>query len=244
MHVLLEQIAPLLANIAGEVQGINRHRYARSLTCLEELVEALAFREYLCTQTLMTFSSMSSIVDTSARRGVQIHGGVGVAGAGTEDVPTDDDVPDVPEPQLPRSPPSDDLPDLPMQDDSDSEDSYTPFDDEAGTLGLTHDDYLNGVFDLTGEMMRFATTSAALTGTLVRVHQGGGGRTIVQDMQDLGSFFRMLPPRSDKSWMMKMDVLLQSVRKVERIGYDRVVRGSERPEGWAPDTDAEGGGAR
>ncbi len=103
------------------------------------------------------------------------------------------------------------------------------------TVGLTDDDYLYGVFDLTGEMMRFATTTSALTGKMAS--GDGDGRDIVQDMHDIGSFIETLPLRSGNrtAWEKKLEVMRQSVQKVEKLGYDLKVRGSERPKGWVPD---------
>ncbi|EFX02269.1 translin-associated factor [Grosmannia clavigera kw1407] len=101
-------------------------------------------------------------------------------------------------------------------------------------IGPDGNDYIMGVFDLSGEMMRFATTTAALRGELAS-DGSQSGRTIVGDMQELGSFFEMLPQRHDKSWKTKMQVMQTSVQKVERLGYDLRVRGSERPKGWVPD---------
>ncbi|GAB1317354.1 hypothetical protein MFIFM68171_07564 [Madurella fahalii] len=115
-----------------------------------------------------------------------------------------------------------------------------PLQAETYKILLTQDDYLYGVFDLTGEMMRFATTSTALTGTMASGGTGDGDdepRTIVQDMHELGSFFEMLPvvPGNRFAWEKKLEVTRQSVQKVERLGYDRIIRGSERPKGWIPD---------
>lgn len=116
---------------------------------------------------------------------------------------------------------------------------------EAAFIHPDDNEFLMGVFDLSGEMMRFATTSAALRGELAS--DGGdkdSGRTIVGDMQELDSFFRMLPQRHDKSWKIKTQTLQSSVQKVERLGYDLRVRGSERPKGWIPDApEANEGGS-
>lgn len=101
---------------------------------------------------------------------------------------------------------------------------------------VTEQDYLMGIFDLSGEMMRFATTSAALNGTL----DGPGERTIVADMQELGSVFEILPQQYGKSYAIKLETLRQSVLKVEKLGYGLKVRGSERPSGWMPDTNDDG----
>lgn len=102
---------------------------------------------------------------------------------------------------------------------------------------VTEQDYLMGIFDLSGEMMRFATTSAALTGSL---DGPSGARTIVADMQELGSVFEILPQQQGKYYATKLETLRQSVLKVEKLGYGLKVRGSERPAGWMPDTTDDG----
>lgn len=183
----LADISALLISIAPEVQGINRYRYARNMSCIEELIEALTFAHYLRTQTLMGYSES---VDKVAA--------------------------------LSKSP-----------DQMEVEDGSTP---QQPTVLVTEQDYLMGIFDLSGEMMRFATTSAALNGSL----DGPGSRTIVADMQELGSVFEILPQQHGKSYSMKLETLRQSVLKVEKLGYGLKVRGSERPSGWMPDTNEDG----
>lgn len=104
---------------------------------------------------------------------------------------------------------------------------------------VTEDDFLMGIFDLSGEMMRFATTSAALTGKMTGGSASkpadGRERTMVIDMQDLGSFFEMLPQQDNKSYRTKMSTLRSSVLKVEKLAYGLTVRGTERPAGWMPE---------
>ena len=211
----LAEIAKLLATLAPEIQGINRQRYARSLMCLEELVEALTFAHYLKTQTLISDADLTPVVEDLARQGAAPEDAV-MADAG------DDAAAAAGSAEKPALPPT------------------TP------TVSLTRDDYLYGVFDLTGEMMRFATTSTALTGAMASGHAGDGEdepRTIVQDMHELGSFFEMLPVGSGSrfQWDKKLEVTRQSVQKVERLGYDRTIRGSERPKGWIPDLSSADG---
>lgn len=96
---------------------------------------------------------------------------------------------------------------------------------------LTPNDYMYGIFDLFGELMRFATVTTAQTGELV----GDGGRNILGDIQELACGFEMLPAIPTKDFRGKMTTMRQSVKKVERLGYGLVVRGSERPKGWVPD---------
>ncbi|KAK3322040.1 Translin family-domain-containing protein [Apodospora peruviana] len=198
----LAEISKLLAAIAPEIQGINRHRYARSLMCLEELIEALTFAHYVRTQTLITHEQLSPVVEELSRKGA--------------------------------APPEDEV-----MADAGADKPAAAQAAEVPVVSLTDDDYLYGVFDLTGEMMRFATTTSALTGKMASGDDNGEGsqRTIVEDMHDLGSFFEMLPLRSGNriQWEKKLEVMRQSVQKVEKLGYDRMIRGSERPEGWMPD---------
>ncbi|CAK7205246.1 hypothetical protein SEUCBS139899_008013 [Sporothrix eucalyptigena] len=202
----LAEIGRLLAGIAPEMQGINRGRYGRVLFGMEELLEALSFLYYLRNQALL---SPEEACEQVAR--LCIEGRVALdkekAAEGAEATEGE------------------------------------AVDGEAADAPVIHpddNDFLMGVFDLSGEMMRFATTSAALRGELAAddsgdVNKEGCGRTIVGDMQELDSFFRMLPQRLDKSWKMKSQTLQTSVQKVERLGYDLRVRGSERPKGWVPD---------
>ncbi|KAK0648858.1 Translin family-domain-containing protein [Cercophora newfieldiana] len=201
----LAEISKLLASIAPDVQGINRLRYARSLVCLEELVEALTFYHYLKTQTLITQDQLTPIVEDLTRRGFVVEDEVMGNSEAAEDISSEQQ-------------PSDQA-------------KATP------TVGLTDDDYLYGLFDLTGEMMRFATTTSALSGKMASSDAASDGRDIVHDMHELGTFFEMLPLRTGNRsmWEKKLEVTRQSVQKVEKLGYDLKIRGSERPKGWVPD---------
>ena len=98
-------------------------------------------------------------------------------------------------------------------------------------VSLTPHDYLYGIFDLFGELMRFATVTTAQTGELLGDH----GRTILGDMQELGCAYEMMYEIPTRDFRQKRDVMRQSVKKVEKLGYGLVVRGSERPKGWVPD---------
>ncbi|KAK4084621.1 uncharacterized protein Triagg1_1101 [Trichoderma aggressivum f. europaeum] len=96
---------------------------------------------------------------------------------------------------------------------------------------LTPHDYMYGLFDLFGELMRFATVTTAQSGQLV----GDYDRNILGDIQELGCAFELLPQIPTKDFRNKMEVMRQSINKVEKLGYGLVVRGSERPKGWVPD---------
>ncbi|KAJ9150274.1 Translin-associated protein X [Pleurostoma richardsiae] len=211
MQSRLAEAATLLSSVAGELQGINRWRYMRQMSCIEELMEALTFAHYLRTQSLMSFDNAAQTLrDLSTRS----------AGPDKEDVAMQDDAGALSNAPSPAE---------------QGEKEAKPF------ISLAEDDYLGGVFDLSGEMMRFATTTAALKGRMAGSGTDGSGRdrTIVVDMQDLGSFFEMLPQQHTKSYQIKMSTLRASVLKVEKLGYGLTVRGSERPKGWMPDTDEQ-----
>jgi predicted translin family RNA/ssDNA-binding protein len=121
---------------------------------------------------------------------------------------------------------------------------------------VTESDFLMGLFDLTGEMMRFGVTAMAAAGTPTigverlssatgTVNCGGNSSKtrpasdIVLDLRALRARFESLNiPRGHamcKDLHKKIDTMQESVEKVERVAYGLLVRGSERPEGWMPD---------
>ncbi|KAL1994458.1 hypothetical protein VTN49DRAFT_1928 [Thermomyces lanuginosus] len=125
---------------------------------------------------------------------------------------------------------------------------------------LTEEDYLMGILDMTGELMRFAvTTLSTATAAADSASKGGtsseeGGGTaskvltlppkkagIVVDLRELRSLLELLTvPRRHGHFVMrdlgnKLEVMQTSVHKVERAAYGIMVRGSERPSGWTPD---------
>ncbi|KAF2971014.1 hypothetical protein GQX73_g2563 [Xylaria multiplex] len=120
-------------------------------------------------------------------------------------------------------------------------------------IQLTGSDYVFGIFDLTGEMMRFGTAVTALSGSMPTGDgsQKGDGengendekRTILADMQDVSSMLQTTPVLGKPNiYAKKLDIMIEQVRKVERIGYGVTVRGNERPKGWMPDLNEGYGG--
>ncbi|KAI0421822.1 Translin [Xylaria grammica] len=116
-------------------------------------------------------------------------------------------------------------------------------------IRLTAPDYVFGVFDLTGEMMRFATAVTALSGSMPT---GDGTqdddakkRTILADMQSVSSMLQISPTLGGRTnvFAKKLDIMIEQVRKVERLGYGVAVRGNERPKGWMPDLNEGFGGS-
>ena len=156
------------------MQGINAYRYYRQVSPgLQEFVEAISFRHYLQTQSLMTYQEA---VDS-----------------------------------LPEG------------------------------IYLSEDDYLLGIFDMTGELMRFAITIIASHGELPTADSSSQSN-ILMDMQGLRALLEGLevPPDSslNRDLHQKMKTMRQSVEKVENGVYEIMIRGKERPKGWIPDMKA------
>lgn len=119
--------------------------------------------------------------------------------------------------------------------------------DQKLEVMLTYEDYLLGLFDATGEMMRFAITNIATSGGLpdnaadANDDSAPRSRTVVNDLQTMRTLMCNLCYRSDfpagmgKDVNSKLGVMLASVEKVEKALYGLRVRGSERPKGWMPD---------
>ena len=113
-----------------------------------------------------------------------------------------------------------------------------------GGVALTGDDYVLGIFDLVGELMRFAITTMATTGTLPGSKDGedsAAERDILVDLRVLRSSFETLDTTScggtglGKDVEKKMEVMKTCVEKVETAVYGMIIRGRERPTGWVPD---------
>lgn len=104
---------------------------------------------------------------------------------------------------------------------------------------LTFADYVLGLFDTTGELMRFAVTYMATNQALPGVAEGRSN--ILSDMQDIRSQLEMLNVGGSytlsKEFDKKLSVTRNSVEKVEKGVYSMLVRGQERPKGWRPDMD-------
>ncbi|KAE8363127.1 Translin [Aspergillus caelatus] len=107
---------------------------------------------------------------------------------------------------------------------------------------VTEEDYLLGLFDLTGEMMRFAVTALSAGSVASEEKKMGLSKEqngIVVDLREMRSLFEGLSVSRRhnliKDLGKKMEVMQGSVEKVERAAYGILVRGSERPAGWMPD---------
>ncbi|KIW72484.1 hypothetical protein, variant [Phialophora macrospora] len=129
------------------------------------------------------------------------------------------------------------------------------FDDASAELPegimLTYEDYALGLFDMTGELMRFAITYMATNGKLPTYsgEDKPSKSSILTDMQDLRAALEGVNPGKvyplAKEFESKLKTTRQSVEKVENGVYQMIVRGKERPKGWRPDissTDTRGEG--
>ena len=106
------------------------------------------------------------------------------------------------------------------------------------SINLTGDDYVLGIFDLVGELMRFAITTMATTGELPKTGKDGEQRDILMDLRSLRTSFQALDTTScggtglGKDVEKKMEVMKTCVEKVETAVYGMIIRGRERPKGW------------
>jgi hypothetical protein len=192
--------------IAGDLQGLNRHRYRQITGGNQEFMEALSFQHYLETQTLISYEASQARV--------------------------------------------------------------TAMSGEGGAVQLTPEDYVLGIFDMVGELMRFSITSMATNGKLPAGKpnlnkklkrddsaeqasdemeideqspasaEAPAPRDILSDLRELRLQLEMFdPPRGEKFYFdteKKMTVMRECVDKVEKALYSLTVRGKERPKGWLP----------
>lgn len=130
---------------------------------------------------------------------------------------------------------------------------------EGGPVFLTPSDYILGVFDMVGELMRFAITAIATSGEIPTSRSQADldtqmtdrdtesdtqqrevqDRNVLTDLRNLRIYLEKLDASSDGSFgrdvSKKMGVMQTCVQKVENALYGLIVRGSERPKGWVPD---------
>ncbi|KAL2038321.1 hypothetical protein N7G274_008970 [Stereocaulon virgatum] len=113
---------------------------------------------------------------------------------------------------------------------------------------LTEDDLVLGLFDLVGELMRFAITGMATSGALPRRvpavgEERGEVRDILTDLRSLRTCLESLDMTSrgkdftplKRDAEKKMEVMRTCVEKGETAVYGRIIGGGERPKGWMPD---------
>lgn len=128
---------------------------------------------------------------------------------------------------------------------------------DGGAVLLTPSDYILGVFDMVGELMRFSITAIATSGQLptskadsdIQMADADADdstqilaaedRDVLTDLRNLRIHLEALDASTDGAFgrdiSKKMGVMQVCVQKVENALYGLIVRGSERPKGWVPD---------
>ena len=105
---------------------------------------------------------------------------------------------------------------------------------------LMESDYLLGIYDTIGEIMRFAITGMATAGS---IPGSGGDRDVLSDLRTLRTCLEALNTKSnplDREVIKKAEVMRTCVEKVETSVYGMIVRGRERPKGWIPEAGSGG----
>ncbi|KAH8144429.1 uncharacterized protein LAJ45_11597 [Morchella importuna] len=115
-------------------------------------------------------------------------------------------------------------------------------DNVRNLIEITPADYILGIFDLVGEIMRFGITMIATRGDVSK---------LLRDIRELRMQFEALDTSVGGGGLLgkevskKMGVMQTCVEKVETAVCGFIVRGSERPKGWVPELTIEravGGG--
>lgn len=122
-------------------------------------------------------------------------------------------------------------------------------DSDGPGVQLSVEDYILGIYDMTGELMKFAITAMATNGSLPTIKVDGEAdatmaeRNVLTDMRNLRSALESIDAGSGpfaRDVDKKAEVMRASVEKVEKALYGLTVRGAERPKGWMPDTSEAG----
>lgn len=131
----------------------------------------------------------------------------------------------------------------------------TPEDLQRGVenVMVCDEDYILGVFDMTGEVMKFAVKNISTAATLKQQDQQQGqehqapslppsAAAIVVDVRCLRALLEEMAIPSSHGlrfqFQKKLEVTRTSVEKIERAAYGVLVRGSERPTGWVPEIES------
>lgn len=104
------------------------------------------------------------------------------------------------------------------------------------SLAITDGDYLLGIADLTGELMRHGINSLGRGGDLTLP------RSILTFMRDIHAGMNGVNDKAVKELGKKMKVMQQSIKKIEATCYNIQVRGAELPPDRLLSIGAGGGG--
>ncbi|BGP00862.1 hypothetical protein NBRC10513v2_000987 [Rhodotorula toruloides] len=210
----------LFEKLQGEVQGADFWRYQRSVSPgIQEYLEGFTFYYYLQHHSLPTLEEAQASL-----------------------------VPPTPQPAASAS----DSASVPASDVAETAATEKPA-ETAPYFRITVDDYLGGVADLTGELMRLAIASVGknLSDSLA----GGDGGGDFANIDKIGRLVREIKGEMDPLaayayWLpKKLQVLDQSLGKIENASYNLRIRGAEYKDSPAmlqalARRMAEGGGER
>ncbi|KAK6512584.1 hypothetical protein TWF481_001468 [Arthrobotrys musiformis] len=238
------KIQDLLSSILPDLQGLDGGRWQRQISPgLQEYIEAIGFRHYLLKRKVIEWKEAEWY--TCGLNGDEILGR-----KKGDEVKEDVEMTDVVSTQTTTEVSAGEGVEAGKKEEEKKEDEKKK---ELKGIPLSREDYVLGLFDMTGEMMRFAITSVATTplsqllGAAADSVDGKEKSTpqcLLQDLRTLQSAFEGLDlgfSAFGKDAEKKLKVMQASVLKVEYAFYGMVVRGSERPEGWVAEIDTSGG---
>ncbi|KAJ4340160.1 hypothetical protein N0V87_002781 [Didymella glomerata] len=237
-----DTIAKQYAHIAADLQALNAHQYPQITGGNQEFIEALSFQHYLERQSLISYEDAKEKVRELSQPKVEGSKDLGETklegeGDGKEKTAEGKEV--------------------------DMEGSSKAGD--SPVVPLTPEDYILGICDMTGELMRFSVTSMATNGKLPAGRAkatptsksddqmdidtppstaSSQPRTVLDDLRAIRTQLEMFEAPYGPKWVSeletkKMPVLRECVDKVEKALYGLTVRGSERPKGWMPDVGSD-----
>ncbi|KAJ6256835.1 hypothetical protein Dda_8704 [Drechslerella dactyloides] len=242
IHTHESRVQTLLASLLPDLQGINARRYTRQYSPgVQEYLEAVGFRHYLVTGEVISWETAGWYVC-----GLNGDAVLNIKKETKESVTGDVEMVDA-------------VPTTTIDDggatgeDGGEGEKGTEEKKEVQGITLTREDYVLGLFDMTGEMMRFAITSVAttpLSQLLPSVDDANANaastpQMLLRDLRVLRLAFESLGLGNSpfgREAEKKLEVMRESVGKVEYAFYGMVVRGRERPEGWVADAGAGAGG--
>ncbi|GAA5974151.1 hypothetical protein JCM11641_003467 [Rhodosporidiobolus odoratus] len=202
------ELSGLFGKLQGEVRGEAFWRYERSVSPgIQEYLEGYTFYHYLEHQTLPSLSECQASL--------------------------------LPPPAASAPAPVADPAAVPLKDNEPSESRPTAEVQAEPYVLVTVEDYLGGVADLTGELMRLAIASVGrnLSDSLGSNGGGPGGKEgkdgDFADIEYIGRVVREIKGEMDPlaihcRWLpKKLQVLDQSLAKIENASYNLRIRGAE-----------------
>ena len=200
-------IFPILGKIALELVGEDPRKHHRAYSIgIQEFIEAISYYKYLKTGRLISLDEVQAYVTFQPRKGKEVE----LNEEEKEDVEKDS-CKDVPESEV-----------ITIMDIKTATSTADVSDLKKIALPLSASDFILGLADLTGELMRLCINSI-----------GSGNRelpfTLVPFFRALFCGFHGIAP-GIKYMNQKMNVLRTSLGKVENVCYTLTVRGSEIPK--------------